>query len=90
MSEFFEMWSLPWHALQRSLAKSGEALGVQAQAQTSPSGTPPCAGAAPAAGNWLMRDSLVRLAPGGIPGKSLGEFAGKTAPRDATFNKNAA
>ena len=55
MSEFFEMWSLPWHALQRSLAKSGEALGVQAQAQTSPSGTPPCAGAAPAAGNWLMR-----------------------------------
>lgn len=53
MNDIFELWSLPWHALQRSLA---DGFGTE----TSASGPvhPLTSGsdiAAPGAANWLMR-----------------------------------
>jgi len=52
MNETFEMWSAPWHALQRSLANgfAGEAA-VAAAADRQPGAR----GAAPSAVSWLMR-----------------------------------
>jgi hypothetical protein len=48
MSDFLEMWSLPWHTLQRRLA-----MGVGADVGVQPP-RPAAAGSADA-GNWLMR-----------------------------------
>jgi hypothetical protein len=51
MNDILEMWSLPWHALQRRLAK-GLAIDTAAAGTTRASGaTAPIA----PAGNWLMR-----------------------------------
>jgi hypothetical protein len=47
MNDFLEMWSLPWHALQRRLAMS---VGVDAAAQPRRA-----ADGGADAGNWLMR-----------------------------------
>ncbi len=49
VNDIFELWSLPWHALQRSLADSFRA--------DAPSGTGLKA-AAPAGSSWLMRARL--------------------------------
>jgi hypothetical protein len=48
MSNFLEMWSLPWHALQRRVAMG---LGADVAAQVP---RPAAAGGADA-GSWLMR-----------------------------------
>lgn len=48
MNDFLEMWSLPWHALQRRLAMS---VGTDADRQA----REPAAAGDPDAGSWLMR-----------------------------------
>jgi len=53
MNDMFEIWSLPWHALQRRLAK-----GVGAEAAANATTNPPNAGArvaAAPASSWLTR-----------------------------------
>ena len=53
MDDLFEIWSLPWHALQRRLAKGVEA-GAAAKATTNPRNAGARIAAAPA-GSWLVR-----------------------------------
>lgn len=57
MNDIFELWSQPWHALQRSLADSfraevpsGAGLNLQSSGDR--------AVAAPAGSSWLMRARL--------------------------------
>jgi hypothetical protein len=57
MNDIFELWSQPWHALQRSLADSFRAeapSGAGLNLQSSGDGTVP----GPAGSNWLLRARL--------------------------------
>jgi hypothetical protein len=52
MDDVFELWSLPWHALQRRLAKGfGSEVGGGGAAKLDPSG----ACDAPIRNSWLTR-----------------------------------
>ncbi|MGO9988369.1 MAG: hypothetical protein ACLPSY_06300 [Steroidobacteraceae bacterium] len=51
MNDIFELWSLPWHALQRSLAVS---FGAEAAAPGSPQSTAARIAATPTS-SWLVR-----------------------------------
>ena len=65
MNDMFELWSLPWHALQRHLAAScgidGVALAAAANAQRGPGATVATTGsragdgAGLRSGSWLAR-----------------------------------
>jgi hypothetical protein len=61
MNGMFELWSLPWHALQRRLAKGVEAE-VAANAATNPRSAGARVAAAPAS-SWLARALNVAPAP---------------------------
>ncbi len=53
MNDIFELWSLPWHALQRSLATSfGAETAVMARGN--PQSTPARVGGTPTS-SWLVR-----------------------------------
>jgi len=53
MNDIFEIWSLPWHALQRRLAKGvGAAVAAYATTNSRDAGGRV---AAAAASNWLVR-----------------------------------
>lgn len=53
MNDIFELWSLPWHALQRRLAAS---CGAETAAVASGNSQSPVAGiAATPASSWLVR-----------------------------------
>jgi hypothetical protein len=53
MNDIFELWSLPWHALQRSLA---ETFGAEANVNSAAGGKPSNAHSVPAAASsWLVR-----------------------------------
>jgi hypothetical protein len=51
MNDNFELWSLPWHSLQRSLANQVQPLDVPVHAPGSVSKAP----AAPLSLSWLAR-----------------------------------
>jgi hypothetical protein len=60
MNDLFEVWSLPWHDLQRRLAKGPGPAASDATTNAAADATanPQCAGsrnAAAPAGNWLAR-----------------------------------
>jgi len=52
MNETFELWSAPWHALQRSLANGSAG---QAAVGAAPHPRPRARVEAPSAVSWLMR-----------------------------------
>jgi hypothetical protein len=53
MNDVFEIWSLPWHALQRRLAK-GVGAALAANATTNPRDAGARVAVAPAS-SWLVR-----------------------------------
>ncbi|MGO9513696.1 MAG: hypothetical protein ACLP2F_08655 [Steroidobacteraceae bacterium] len=59
MNEIFELWSLPWHALQRSLANGFGAAGTTVSAPANPVCTGARIAGTPVAGarasSWLVR-----------------------------------
>ena len=54
MNDLLEFWSLPWHALQRSLASG---FGAESSGNAAPGSTPCSASAAvpSVGGSWLAR-----------------------------------
>lgn len=60
MNDIFELWSLPWHALQRSLALS---FGAEAAAMAPGNAQSTPARAAAPTGSWLARALSVTAQP---------------------------
>jgi hypothetical protein len=61
MNDMFEIWSLPWHALQRRLAK-GVGAADAATVTANPLGAGARAAMAPAS-SWLARALSLRATP---------------------------
>jgi hypothetical protein len=66
MSDTSEPWSLPWHALQRTLARG---FGVEAATCSPPGCRVPAAKsqAAAEAASWLVRARIAALSPPALP-----------------------